>query len=210
MRIFFCIFVIHSYEEGKENYHHDRWLVILRQKHTGKKSWRRNSITSTSIVARCTGPLRFTFCVIISTGPVHREVKKALREITLEFIRNPKSRQSEIHLNEENVEYLIRDLVIAEKVSDIAAIREVRQFAVAQQQKMGKGKGIIMDGKRYWERSYFPRAELKNIYDSRQCYSRSTAILKNYSKKIPTSPSMRLKAISRCGIISTLTVKSVR
>jgi len=52
---------------------------------------------------------------------------------------------SEIYLNGENVEYVIRDLVIAEKVSEIAAIKEVREFAVAQQQKMGSQKGIIMD-----------------------------------------------------------------
>ncbi|MGB8190479.1 MAG: hypothetical protein WCF67_01110 [Chitinophagaceae bacterium] len=37
-----------------------------------------------------------------------------------------------MHLNDENVEYAIRDLVIAEKVSDVAAIREVREFAVAR------------------------------------------------------------------------------
>src|SRR3954468_22664241 len=50
----------------------------------------------------------------------HKEVKKALKQISLEFVYNPKSAQSEIYLNEENVEYVIRDLVIAEKVSDVA------------------------------------------------------------------------------------------
>ena len=49
-------------------------------------------------------------------------------------------------LNGENVEYVIRDLVVAEKVSEVAAIKEVREFAVAQQQEMGKNKGIVMDG----------------------------------------------------------------
>ena len=38
------------------------------------------------------------------------EVKKALKEISLEFVYNEKSQQSEMHLNEENVEYVIRDL----------------------------------------------------------------------------------------------------
>lgn len=75
------------------------------------------------------------------------EVKKALKDISLEFIFTPKSQQSEIYLNGENVEYVIRDLVVAEKVSEVAAIKEVRRFAVAQQQKMGKGKGIVMDGR---------------------------------------------------------------
>ena len=88
------------------------------------------------------------------------EVKKALNEISLEFIYNEKSQQSEMHLNDENVEYVIRDLVVAEKVSDVAAIKEVRKFAVEQQQLMGKKKGIIMDGRDIGT-VVFPKAELK-------------------------------------------------
>src|SRR6187397_2033786 len=60
-----------------------------------------------------------------------KEVKEALKSINLEFQFNPKSQSSEMMLNGENVEYLIRDLVIAEKVSDVATIKEVREFAVA-------------------------------------------------------------------------------
>lgn len=89
-----------------------------------------------------------------------KEVKEALRSINLEFIFNPKSNSSEIYLNGENVEYVIRDLVIAEKVSDVAAIKEVREFAVAQQQKMGAKKGIVMDGRDIGT-VVFPKAELK-------------------------------------------------
>jgi CMP/dCMP kinase len=89
-----------------------------------------------------------------------KEVMKALDEISLEFIHNDNSGQSEIHLNGENVEYMIRDLVVAEKVSDVAAIKEVRKFAVKQQQKMGKKKGVIMDGRDIGT-VVFPNAELK-------------------------------------------------
>jgi cytidylate kinase len=89
-----------------------------------------------------------------------KEVKKGLKEITLEFIFNELSQSSEIYLNDENVEYVIRDLVIAEKVSDVAAIKEVREYAVAQQQKMGKKKGIVMDGRDIGT-VVFPKAELK-------------------------------------------------
>jgi cytidylate kinase len=88
------------------------------------------------------------------------QVKAALKQISLEFEYNPKSEQSEIYLNGENVEYVIRDLVIAEKVSDVAAIREVRKYAVAQQQKMGRGRGIVMDGRDIGT-VVFPDAELK-------------------------------------------------
>lgn len=88
------------------------------------------------------------------------EVKQALKSINLEFIFNPAKNSSEIYLNDENVEYVIRDLVVAEKVSEVAAIREVRSFAVAQQQKMGSGKGIVMDGRDIGT-VVFPDAELK-------------------------------------------------
>lgn len=89
-----------------------------------------------------------------------KQVKKALQEITLEFVFNEASQRSEICLNGENVEYVIRDLVVAEKVSEVAAIKEVRAFAVAQQQAMGKDKGIVMDGRDIGT-VVFPKAELK-------------------------------------------------
>src|SRR5215210_8168734 len=88
-----------------------------------------------------------------------KEVINALKEISLEFIFNEKKEQSEIYLNGENVEYVIRDLVVAEKVSDIAAIKEVREAAVALQQKMDKGSGVVMDGRDIGT-VVFPNAEL--------------------------------------------------
>ncbi len=91
---------------------------------------------------------------------ITEEVIRALDDISLDFIYNPKSEQSEIYLNGENVEYVIRDLVIAEKVSDVAAIKEVREYAVAQQQKMGRNRGIVMDGRDIGT-VVFPDAELK-------------------------------------------------
>ncbi|HEV7333700.1 MAG TPA: (d)CMP kinase [Flavisolibacter sp.] len=89
-----------------------------------------------------------------------REVEKALKQISLKFVYNEKTEQSEIFLNGENVEYVIRDLVVAEKVSEVAAIKEVRDFAVAQQKKMGKHRGIVMDGRDIGT-VVFPDAELK-------------------------------------------------
>ena len=89
-----------------------------------------------------------------------KEVQAALKEIHLDFHFNEKNETSEIYLNDENVEYVIRDLVVAEKVSEVAAIKEVRTFAVAQQQKMGVKKGIVMDGRDIGT-VVFPNAELK-------------------------------------------------
>jgi cytidylate kinase len=87
-------------------------------------------------------------------------VRDALRHIVLEFVSNHKSGQTEMWLNGENVEYVIRDLVIAEKVSEVAAVKAVREYAVAQQQEMGKHKGIVMDGRDIGT-TVFPHAELK-------------------------------------------------
>lgn len=88
------------------------------------------------------------------------QVAEALDNISLEFEYNPNSGQSEILLNGENVEYLIRDLVVAEKVSEVAAIGAVRTFAVAAQQSLGQQKGIVMDGRDIGT-TVFPQAELK-------------------------------------------------
>ena len=89
-----------------------------------------------------------------------KEVKQALKNINLEFVYNTKTNNSEIFLNGENVEYVIRDLVIAEKVSDVAAIKEVREFAVILQKEIGKKKGIVMD-RRDIGTIVFPDADLK-------------------------------------------------
>ena len=88
------------------------------------------------------------------------EVNNALSNINLEFIFNPLTNRSDIYLNDENVEVLIREMTISEAVSDIAALKEVREFAVAQQQKMGDKKGLVMDGRDIGT-TVFSRAELK-------------------------------------------------
>ena len=87
-------------------------------------------------------------------------VEEALHHINLHFVYNTKSMNSEMYLNEENVEYMIRDMVVAEKVSEVATIAMVRTFAVAQQQKMGADKGIVMDGRDIGT-TVFPDAALK-------------------------------------------------
>ena len=88
------------------------------------------------------------------------EVSAALRNINIDFRFNPDAKHADIYLNDENIETLIRDLSVAEKVSAIAAIEAVRTFAVAQQQKMGVNKGIVMDGRDIGT-TVFPTAEIK-------------------------------------------------
>jgi cytidylate kinase len=87
-------------------------------------------------------------------------VKNAIENITLEFSYNKENGSCEMFLNDENVEWLIRDMLVAENVSEVAAVKEVREFAIAEQRKMGKGKGIVMDGRDIGS-TVFPKAELK-------------------------------------------------
>jgi len=88
------------------------------------------------------------------------EILNALADIHLSFAFNEASNKSEIQLNDENVEHYIRDMIVAEKVSEVAAIKEVRAFATAQQKKLGKKRGIVMDGRDIGT-TVFPDAELK-------------------------------------------------
>jgi len=88
------------------------------------------------------------------------EILSALDNISLEFLSNIHTGNTEIYLNNENVEYIIRDLVVAEKVSEIAALPEVRRFAVSVQQKIGAKKRIVMDGRDIGT-TVFPDAEVK-------------------------------------------------
>lgn len=87
-------------------------------------------------------------------------VEKALEAIQLKFIFNPARGASDILLNGENVEALIREMTVASRVSEVAALARVRQFAVQQQQRLGKEKGIVMDGRDIGT-VVFPQAELK-------------------------------------------------
>lgn len=119
-----------------------------------------------------------------------KEVKEALTNTHLHFEYNAKSAQSEIFLNDENVEYVIRDLVIAEKVSDVAAIAAVRTFAVAQQQKMGAKKGIVMDGRDIGT-TVFPKAELKIFMTA----DISVRVTRRYKEMFDKNPNITIEEV---------------
>ena len=89
-----------------------------------------------------------------------KELSEALKNIHLSFLFDDTSGNSKIYLNDENVEVQIRDMLISEKVSEVATIKQVRTFAVEQQRKIGKDKGIVMDGRDIGT-TVFPHAELK-------------------------------------------------
>lgn len=94
---------------------------------------------------------------IAITNP--REVTRALSDIQVSFKINPMG-VTEAYLNGLNVEGKIRKMKVSEYVSQVSALKEVRQAMVEVQRKIGKRRGIVMDGRDIGT-VVFPDAELK-------------------------------------------------
>lgn len=92
----------------------------------------------------------------IDAGRLEREIDR----IQISFRMNEQTGRPDTWLNGENVESKIRSLEVSSRVSPIAALGFVRQAMVAQQQEMGRAKGIVMDGRDIGT-TVFPDAELK-------------------------------------------------
>jgi CMP/dCMP kinase len=88
-----------------------------------------------------------------------KEVDKALANIKINF-RSSALGVSETYLNNLNVEHAIREMRIAERVSEVSAIASVRHAMVEQQRRLGKTGGIVMDGRDIGT-VVFAQAELK-------------------------------------------------
>ena len=88
------------------------------------------------------------------------ELEQAMPDIRISFQLNPETGRPDTYLNGECVEQEIRSLEVSSHVSPIAAVGFVRRALVAQQQQMGKDKGVVMDGRDIGT-VVFPDAELK-------------------------------------------------
>jgi cytidylate kinase len=118
------------------------------------------------------------------------QVQKALSEIELGFVFNPARGASDIVLNGENVEPLIREMQVAEQVSKVAALASVRKFAVQQQQRMGAAKGIVMDGRDIGT-VVFPGAELKIFMTA----DKETRVQRRYLELSVKDPAISIEAV---------------
>ena len=87
-------------------------------------------------------------------------LERQMADIRISFKFNPETGRPDTYLNGECVEKEIRSLEVSNHVSPIAAIPFVRTAMVAQQQQMGKDKGVVMDGRDIGT-TVFPDAELK-------------------------------------------------
>lgn len=87
-------------------------------------------------------------------------LQQAMSDIRISFQFNAQTGKPDTYLNDELVEQEIRTMQVSERVSKIAALPFVRTALVAQQQRMGVDKGIVMDGRDIGT-VVFPDAELK-------------------------------------------------
>lgn len=87
-------------------------------------------------------------------------LRSQLGNINITFEADPESKNSITLLNGANVEHEIRSLEVSRLVSRVAALDFVRAEMVEQQRRMGKQKGIVMDGRDIGT-TVFPDAELK-------------------------------------------------
>ena len=76
-----------------------------------------------------------------------QELEQEMPNIQISFQLNAETGRPDTYLNGECVEKEIRSLEVSNHVSPIAAIGFVRRALVAQQQQMGKDKGVVMDGR---------------------------------------------------------------
>lgn len=120
----------------------------------------------------------------------HDQILDALANIHLSFVFNEATQKSEICLNDEDVEHQIRDMIVAEKVSEVAAIKEVRAFATAQQKRMGRKKGIVMDGRDIGT-TVFPDAELKIFMTA----DPAVRVMRRFEELFPTNPNITLEEV---------------
>ena len=86
-------------------------------------------------------------------------LEQRIGEVKISFTRDDAGQLCAM-LNGKNVEKEIRGMSVSERVSMVAKQPFVRKMLVEQQQRMGQGKGIVMDGRDIGT-TVFPNAELK-------------------------------------------------
>ena len=115
----------------------------------------------TGAMYRCVALYALQHKLFLKDGEINiPELEAAMPNINISFKLNKETGRPDTYLNNENVENKIRTMEVSSRVSSIAAIPFVREALVAQQQKMGKDKGIVMDGRDIGT-VVFPNAELK-------------------------------------------------
>ncbi len=117
-----------------------------------------------------------------------KQVAAALDNIHLNF--HSRDYQTHITLNDEDVSDEIRQMYVADKVSAVAALHDVRVEMVRQQQRMGKSKNVVMDGRDIGT-VVFPNAQVK-LFMTADPKIRAE---RRYKELLPTNPNMTLEEV---------------
>jgi cytidylate kinase len=118
----------------------------------------------------------------------HAQIVKALKNIHLNF--HSRDYETHITLNDEEVSAEIRQMPVSEKVSTVSAIREVRKEMVKQQQRMGRSKSIVMDGRDIGT-AVFPDATVKLFMTA----DPKTRAERRYKELLPKNPDITLEEV---------------
>lgn len=115
----------------------------------------------TGAMYRCVALYALQHKLFLKDGEINiPELEAAMPNINISFKLNKETGRPDTYLNNENVENKIRTMEVSSHVSPVAAVSFVRAALVEQQKKMGKDKGIVMDGRDIGT-VVFPNAELK-------------------------------------------------
>ncbi|WP_158824814.1 (d)CMP kinase [Mucilaginibacter lacusdianchii] len=118
----------------------------------------------------------------------HEQVAEALKNIHLNF--HSRDYETHITLNDEEVSQEIRLMPVSQNVSPVSAIREVRKEMVAQQQRMGRSKNIVMDGRDIGT-AVFPNAQIKLFMTA----DPKVRAERRYKELLPTNPDITLEEV---------------
>ena len=118
----------------------------------------------------------------------HEQVSEALKNIHLNF--HSRDYETHITLNDEEVSEEIRLMPVSENVSTVASIHEVRIEMVKQQQRMGRSKNIVMDGRDIGT-VVFPHAQIK-LFMTADSKIRAE---RRYKELAPKNPDITLEEV---------------
>jgi len=118
----------------------------------------------------------------------HDQIINALKNIHLNF--HSRDYQTHITLNDEEVSDEIRQMPVSESVSSVAAIHEVRKEMVKQQQRMGRSKNIVMDGRDIGT-AVFPDAPIKFFMTA----DPKIRAERRYKELLPKNPAITLEEV---------------
>ena len=147
----------------KKNRDRHRWPQFLRQEYDGQSLARRVGYiyVDSGAMYRAVTLHALRHGLFAPDGSLETEtLREQMPQIEVSFRLDPETQLPQTYLNGECVEEAIRSLEVSNHVSPVAALPFVREAMTAQQQAMGRAKGIVMDGRDIGT-AVFPDAELK-------------------------------------------------